>query len=136
MEELLYVIVKDLVKDIIERIWQRKLTKRQKDFLIDVLLDIVRVNATTRHYIQENEGVFRGSVEIKNQFLRLHEKMNNANHLVDDLFPDQLLELMLMKSNFWDIPEVYSQHPTLLATVPTLEEIDNACKQIILNIKS
>jgi hypothetical protein len=62
--------------------------------------------------------------------------MNNANHLVDDLFPDQLLELMLMKSNFWDLPEVYSQHPTLLATVPTLEEIDNACKQIILNIKS
>ena len=74
MEELLYVIIKDLVKDIIERIRRRRLTEDQKDFLMDVLLDIIRVNATTRHYIQENGGVFRGSVEIKNQFLRLHEK--------------------------------------------------------------
>jgi hypothetical protein len=136
MEELLYVIVKELVKDLIERVSQKRLTKRQKEFVLDILLDIIRVNATTRHYIQENGSVFRGSVEIKNQFLRLHEKMKYANRLVNELFPEQLLELMLMKSNFWDIPEVYSQHPTLLATVPTLEEIDNACKQIILNIKS
>jgi hypothetical protein len=136
MEELLYVIVKDLVENLISINWRRRLTENQKDFLMDVLLDIVRVNATTRHYIQENEGVFRGSVEIKNQFLNLHDKMTNANRLVDDLFPEQLLDGMLMKSNFWDIPEVYSKHPTLLATVPTLDEIDNACKQIILNIKS
>jgi hypothetical protein len=136
MEVVLYVIIKDLVKDLIERYSQKRLTKRQKEFVIDVLLDIIRVNATTRHYIQENGGVFRGSVEIKNQFLRLHEKMNNANRIVEDLFPDQLLELMLMKSNFWDIPEFYYESESLLATVPTLEEIDNACKQIILNIKS
>jgi hypothetical protein len=136
MEELLYVIVKDLVKDIIERIRRRRLTENQKDFLVDVLLDVIRVNATTRHYIQENRGVFRGSVEIKNQFLHLHEKMNNANRIADDLFPEQLLDGMLMKSNFWDIPEVYSQHPTLLATVPTLDDIDNSCKEIILNFIS
>lgn len=135
MEELLYVIVKDIVEILININRGRRLTENQKDFLIDVLLDIIRVNATTRHYIQENGGVFRGSVEIKNQFLRLHEKMNNANRIAEDLFPKQLLDGMLMKSNFWDIPEVYSQHPTLLATVPTLEEIDKLCKEIIMNLK-
>ena len=134
MEELLYVIVKDLVKDLIERFSQKRLTKRQKEFVIDVVLDIIRMNATTRHYIQENGGVFRGSVEIKNQFLRLHEKMNNANRIAEDLFPEQLLDGMLMKSNFWDIPEVYSQHPALLANVPTLDEIDEACEEIIVNM--
>ena len=72
MEELLYVIVKDLVKDLIERTRQRRLTREHKEYLIDVLLDVIRVNAATRHYIRENEGVFRGSIEIKNQFLALH----------------------------------------------------------------
>ena len=75
MEELLYVIVKELVKDLMEGVSQKRLTKRQKEFVLDILLDIIRVNATTSHYIQENGSVFRGSVEIKNQFLRLHEKM-------------------------------------------------------------
>ncbi len=136
MEELLYVIVKDIVEILININRGRRLTENQNEFLIDVLLDIITVNATTRHYIQENGGVFRGSLEIKNQFLRLHEKMNNANRIAEDLFPEQLLELMLMKSNFWDIPEFYYESESLLATVPTLDEIDNACKQILLNIKS
>lgn len=134
MEELLYVIVKDLVKDLIERTRQRRLTREHKEYLIDVLLDVIRINATTRHYIRENGGIFRGSIEIKNQFLHLHEKMNNANRLVDELFPVQLVEGMLMKSNFWDLPEAYSQHPSLLATVSTLDEIDEACEEIIVNM--
>jgi hypothetical protein len=134
MEELLYVIVKDLVRDLIERLSQKKLTKRQKEFLIDVLLDIIRVNATTRHYIRENGVMFRGSVEIKNQFIHLHEKMYNANRLVDDLFPMQLVEGMLMKSNFWDIPEFYYESESLLASVPTLDEIDTICEELLMTI--
>ena len=135
MEELLYVIVKDILKELKERfgLW-RRLNREHKVFLIGVLLDVIRVNAATRHYIRENEGVFRGSEDIKNQFLNLHEKMNNANLLMDDLFPSQLVEGMLMKSYFWDLPEVYSQHPSLLATVPTLDEIDEACQEIIVNM--
>jgi hypothetical protein len=136
MEELLYTIVKDLVKTVIEKLRiLRRLDIHQKEFLINVLLDVVRVNAATRHYIQENGGIFRGSQVIKNQFLHLHEKMSNANLLVNDLFPEHLLGWMRDKSIFWDQPEVYSQHPTLLATIPTLDEIDEACKEIILKLR-
>lgn len=135
MEELLYVIVKDILKELKERfgLW-RRLTREQKEFLIGVLLDVIRVNAATRHYIRENEGVFKGSDDIKNQFLALHEKMINANQLVNDLFPLELVNGMRDKAFFWNIPEVYSQHPSLLATVPTLDEIDEACKEIIVNM--
>ena len=135
MEELLYVIVKDILKELKERfgLW-RRLTREQKEFLIGVLLDVIRVNAATRHYIRENEGVFKGSDDIKNQFLALHEKMINANQLVNDLFPLELVNGMRDKAFFWNIPEVYSQHPALLATVPTLDEIDTACEEIIVNM--
>lgn len=135
MEELLYVIVKDILKELKERfgLW-RRLNREDKVFLIGFLLDVIRVNAATRHYIRENEGVFKGSDDIKNQFLALHEKMINANKLVKDLFPDHLLEWLKEKSIFWNKPEVYSQHPSLLATVPTLDEIDEACEEIIVNM--
>ena len=137
MEELLYVIVKDIVKDLKERFgsW-RRLTREHKEYLIGVLIDVIRVNAATRHYIRENEGVFKGSDDIKNQFLALHVKMIDANQLVNNLFPLELVNGMRDKAFFWNIPEVYSQHPTLLATVPTLDDIDNSCKEIILNFIS
>jgi hypothetical protein len=135
MEELLYVIVKDILKELKERfgLW-RRLNREHKVFLIGVLLDVIRVNAATRHYIRENEGVFKGSDDIKNQFLALHEKMINANQLVNDLFPLELVNGMRDKAFFWEKPEVYSQHPSLLATVPTLDEIDEVCQDIIVNM--
>jgi hypothetical protein len=60
--------------------------------------------------------------------------MINANQLINDLFPIELVNGMRDKAFFLNILEVYSQRPALLATFPTLDEIYKVCQEIINKI--
>jgi hypothetical protein len=124
---LIYTVLKDIVK----YIKNKKDNTPNKKLIIHLVLNIIRLNEATRNHIAHSEGNFVRSATLSQGYIALKEEMERYNPVLGDLFPAELLDMLGSKAIFWDRTQTFLENQPLRALIPTLNEIDDLCEELL-----
>ncbi len=99
-----------------------------------MILRILRLNEATRNHIVNSDGDFIRSKTLCNGYIGLKEEIEVINPILGNVIPADLLEMLGQKAIFWDKPQTFVENQPLLNLIPTLQEIDELCEELLNEI--
>jgi hypothetical protein len=132
--EILFDIIRTLVNDLRLILRRKRLTNREKTYLKEVVLSLIRVTAISRYYFNLGLDNPNGKENIRNQFLDLFNKLNSEINLNQEFFSTELIYGIRDKSSSFEIAENLEINNSLPVLLPILNEIDEWCDNIIIEI--
>jgi hypothetical protein len=127
-------IIYTVLKEIVQYFKNKKDIKPNKRLIVHLVLNIIRLNEATRNHIAHSEGNFVRSATLSNGYIALKEEMERYNPVLGDVFPAELLDMLGSKAIFWDRPQTFVENQPLRTLIPTLQEIDELCEELLNEI--
>jgi hypothetical protein len=131
---IIYTVLKDLIKLIKPRKGNQNQAQRNRRAIIRLILRILRLNEATRNHIANSDGDFVRSQTLSNGYIALKQEMEDVNPILGDVFPEELLDMLGRKAMFWDSPQTFVENQPLRSLIPTLQEIDELCEELLYEL--
>ena len=127
-------LIYTLLKDILKYFRSRDNNHKEKIAIIHLVLNIIRLNEATRNHIAYSDGNFVRSASLSQNYLTLKEELERYNPILGGVFPADLLDMLGSKAIFWDRPQTFDHNQPLLGLIPTLDELDELCEQLLYKL--